>query len=435
MKRKLVIIFLAGMWLVKALASSPAVINVPVADMYKQPAKNAELISSAIYATNVDIINSAKNNWFLIRTPDNYRGWVTGRDLVSGTYKLSKDIVKVENLFANIFAEPDTTKHKPLIVASFGTKLSVTQFFNKRWIQVRLVNGKLGWIQSGDVAIDPKPLTMQQMLKLGRKFIGLPFTWGGTSSYGFDCSGFVQMLYKQMGILLPRDGGLQTKWSGLVKVAKRNLQPGDILYFGWNNQISHEAIYLGNNRIIHSTAYQNPTVQISNFNDPYWQGIYITARRLNTGVRFSSAIKPLPSYVRQQVQKYTWHKGCPIRPDGLAYVKLSYWGFDNRSHQGVLIVNKYLAPEIVAIFKDLYEHRFPIQKMQPVYLYKGNDNDSMLANNTSAFDCRAQVDFPDLFSIHSYGGAIDINPLINPYVNGNKVLPPQSRKYLGKNVR
>jgi cell wall-associated NlpC family hydrolase len=439
-KKKLLIIFLGGIWILNAIASSKAVINTPVADMYKQPSENAAVISSAIYNTKVEVINSAKgNNWFLIKTSDNYRGWVMGRDLVGLSNYSSKDIAKVKNLFANIYAERDTTRRKALVIAPFGTKLSVKKFFDKRWIQVRLANGNLGWIQSGDVTLDLKPLTMRQMLKLSRKFIGLPFTWGGKSSYGFDCSGFVQMLYKQMGILLPRDTGVQADWYGFVPVAKKNLQPGDVLYFGWNNKIGHTAVYLGNNLFINSTPYNTPTVHISDLRDKHWRSIYITARRLKsrsrTTTRFVSNITPLPASVKQQMQKYTWHKGCPVGLNDLDYVKLSYWGFDNKPHQGVLIVNKYLAPEIVAIFKDLYQHGFPIQKMRPMYLYKGNDNASMLANNTVAFGCRKQVDFPDLFSIHSYGGAIDINPLLNPYVNGNKVLPPESRKYLSKNIK
>ncbi len=433
MNKKFFIIFLV-FYLTRALASTSAIINVPVADMYKQTKKNAAVISQAIYYTKVDVLNSARNGWVLIRTPDNYRGWVRSSNLVYGENNIGKHRVKVENLFANIYAKPDTTQHKPLLVVPFSTQLPVKQFYNDRWIQVGLANGDLGWIQSGDVAIDPKPLTMQQMLELSHQFVGLPYTWGGSSTYGFDCSGFVQMLYEQMGILIPRDAGQQIKWPYLVKVTKQNLRPGDILYFGFNGKISHEAIYLGDGLIVHDTAYKNPIVQVSHLNDPYWRSIYITARRLNLAVDppagFVSSIKPLPASVRQQMQKYTWQKGCPIDLNDLVYLQLSYWGFDNKSHQGVLIVNKYLAPEIAAIFKELYQQQFPIEKMRPMYFYKGNDNASILDDNTSAFNCRMQTDFPNMFSIHSYGGAIDINPLINPYVNGNKVVPPQSKKYL-----
>jgi cell wall-associated NlpC family hydrolase len=430
-KRIYIIFFATIFYVANVLAGTSAIITVPVADMYKKPGNNVAVISQAIYDTNVEVLDSARNGWVLIRTPDNYQGWVKSHDLVSGSTNKTKHILKVENLFANIYTEPDTTQHKPLLVVPFATQLPIKQFYNDRWIKIQLADGNLGWIQSGDVAIDPKPLTMQQMLELSHKFVGLPYTWGGVSTYGFDCSGFVQMLYEQMGILIPRDAGKQLKWAYLIKVTKPNLEPGDILYFGFNGKVSHEAVYLGNGLIIHDTAYKNPIVQVSHLNDPYWQSIYITARRLNLSIDpFASSIKPLPIAVKHQMQKYTWHKGCPVDLSDLVYLQLSYWGFDNKTHQGVLIVNKYLAPEIANIFQELYQQKFPIEKMRPMYVYKGDDNASMLDDNTSAFNCRMQTDFPNLFSIHSYGGAIDINPLINPYVNGNKVEPPQSKKYL-----
>lgn len=134
------------------------------------------------------------------------------------------------------------------------------------------------------------------------------------------------------------------------------------------------------------------------------------------------------------MRKYTWKPDCPVPLADLAYIKLSYWGFDNKPHLGIIIIHKNLAPEVIQIFKTLYQHHFPIQRMQPMYLYKGDDDKSMLANNTVGFNCRHQTDFPKLFSPHSYGGAIDINPLINPYVNNGKVEPKAATKYAPRNI-
>lgn len=419
------------------LADSYVTINIPVANMYQKPDENSSVVSQAIYNSRVEVIDENRNSWILIRTQDDYTGWLPEQDVVNGIAKPSKHIAEVKNLFANIYAEPDTMKHKPLLMVPFSTQIPITKFSDERWIKLRLVDGGSGWIQHDDITVDPKPLTMQQMLQLSRKFLGVPYLWGGTSTYGVDCSGFVQMLYKQMGVILPRDNIPQSNWPGFTRVSKQNLRPGDVLFFGWNNQISHEAVYLGHNKFINSTPYKVPIVHISDLNDPHWREIYITARRLKSKEvisEFTGNTEPIPEDIQQQMRKYTWHKSCPVDIEDLAYLKLTYWGFDNKSHQGVLIVNKNLAPQVLAIFKDLYIQKFPIEKMRPMYLYKGDDDASMLDDNTSAFDCRMQTDFPNLFSIHSYGGAIDINPLINPYVNGNKVAPSQGRKYLGKNV-
>ncbi len=144
---------------------------------------------------------------------------------------------------------------------------------------------------------------------------------------------------------------------------------------------------------------------------------------------FHSSIHPIPKKIREQMQQYTWRAGCPVSMKDLAYIRLSYWGFDQKAHTGTLIVNKELADEVVAIFKVLFQHQFPIQSMELMDTYHGNDNASMTANNTSAFNCRPVTDRPGEYSQHSYGRAIDINPLINPYVKGKTVLPPQGVLY------
>src|SRR6056297_111842 len=98
---------------------------------------------------------------------------------------------------------------------------------------------------------------------------------------------------------------------------------------------------------------------------------------------FQSSIQNLPKSIKKQMQGTTWHKGCPVSLSQLAYLKLSYWGFDNKPHVGTLIVNKQLAENTVNVFKKLYEQRFPIESMNPMYFFHGNDNASMQANNSS----------------------------------------------------
>ena len=134
------------------------------------------------------------------------------------------------------------------------------------------------------------------------------------------------------------------------------------------------------------------------------------------------------------MQQYTWHQGCPVTLDNLSYLHLSYWGFDSKVHQGTMIVNRKLAPEVVAIFSEIFDQKFPIEKMQPIENYQGDDERSMSDNNSSAFNCRTMTDFPDQYSIHSYGSAIDINPLINPYTNGGKIDPQEGKEFLDRNA-
>lgn len=148
---------------------------------------------------------------------------------------------------------------------------------------------------------------------------------------------------------------------------------------------------------------------------------------------FSSKISPIPQAIAMKMRQYTWHEGCPVSLADLAYIQITYWGFDNQTHTGSLIVHKDLAPEVVTIFKALYQHKFPIHSMKLMDEFKGDDNASMAANNTSAFNCRQVTGRPGEYSQHSYGRAIDINPLLNPYVQDKKILPAKGAPYVDRN--
>jgi hypothetical protein len=122
-----------------------------------------------------------------------------------------------------------------------------------------------------------------------------------------------------------------------------------------------------------------------------------------------------------------------VPPSQLRTVRLSYWGFDARPHVGRLVVNVRVTRDVVAVFRRLYAARFPIRGMAPVSAYRGSDDASMAADNTSAFNCRRAVGSrTGSWSAHAYGTAIDVNPVENPYVLGSRVLPPAGRRYLDR---
>jgi hypothetical protein len=119
--------------------------------------------------------------------------------------------------------------------------------------------------------------------------------------------------------------------------------------------------------------------------------------------------------------------GCAA-PEQLRGVNVSYWGYDGAVHLGRVIVDAAHAERVVAIFGDIYAARFPIQQMVPIDAYGGDDEASMRANNTSGFNCR-QVAGTTRLSEHAFGRAIDVNPLVNPYVRGGTVDPPEGAPY------
>jgi hypothetical protein len=134
----------------------------------------------------------------------------------------------------------------------------------------------------------------------------------------------------------------------------------------------------------------------------------------------------------QKMRGVTWHDGCPVGLDDLRELTVTYLNFAKQTKTGVLIVNKEVAPDLERLMDDLYRHGFQIERISPVEEFGGSDDASMAANNTSAFNCRDTTGRPGVFSNHSWGRAIDINPLTNPYVKGDIVLPPGGRAYLDR---
>jgi len=124
----------------------------------------------------------------------------------------------------------------------------------------------------------------------------------------------------------------------------------------------------------------------------------------------------------------SWRPGCPVPVSQLRAIDVRHFGNDGKVHTGRLIVAANLANGLVEVFRDLYDVRFPIARMEPIDVYGGDDMRSIKANNTSAFNCRA-VTGGTGWSEHAYGRAIDVNPFVNPYVKGSTVLPPEAAPY------
>jgi hypothetical protein len=267
-----------------AAAVMNAVVTAPVLNMYSQPGDDVDVVSQAIYGTNVGILER-QDAWAKIQTSDGYTGWAPLSHLIRSErpYAASGRIANVESLFAHIYREPSVMKQRPLLTVPFETRL-VMIAEDEGWLNVRLPDNASGWIQRGDVTFDAKPATVNETILLARRFLGLPYTWGGTSSYGFDCSGFTQMLCRRRGVSIPRDARPQAEWSGVAAVAKEDLQPGDLVYFGKgegaDRKITHTGMYIGAGEFIHATAHERPVVQISRLDHPHWTEVYICARRL-----------------------------------------------------------------------------------------------------------------------------------------------------------
>ncbi|MEJ5367294.1 MAG: NlpC/P60 family protein [Bryobacteraceae bacterium] len=277
----------AGLLMHAAAAQQRAVVLVPVLDMLSRASADADVVSQARYGMTV-AVDRREGDWARIRTlHDNYPGWApvaSLRMLAEGErYAESGRVAQVDSLRAHLYREPSVTRHAPLLTVPYETRLEVIEEpekENRRWIRVRLPDAREAWIQRGDVVFDPPVLSVESLIELSKRFLGLPYTWGGTTSFGFDCSGFTQMLVRRGGVLMPRDAQPQADWEGMTKISRAELQPGDLVFFGPNERkINHTGFYLGGGEFIHSTTNTKPVLQISRLEEEPWNTLLVACRR------------------------------------------------------------------------------------------------------------------------------------------------------------
>lgn len=262
----------------------------PVANLHSAPREDADVVSQALIGARL-LELERKDGWTRVKGEDDYSGWIQASALRAlgdqERYPASLDpgkVVEVDALGANLYREPDVTKHAPLMTVPFGVRLERAnrKKDTPRWMEIRLPDHRTAWIQAGDVRTDLKSLDIPESLALAKRFLGINYTWGGTSSFGFDCSGFTQTIVRSRGVIMPRDARIQAAWAGLAEVPDRaQLQPGDLLFFREDtDRITHTGIYLGNGAFIHDSTSNRPCVQISGLGESGWSKSLVAMRRL-----------------------------------------------------------------------------------------------------------------------------------------------------------
>ena len=293
----LVFVFVFAMpWVVAVAASGgsppfPAdnwVVVVPVANMYSAPTEDSDVVSQALYGSTVIVLED-KPGWARIQTPDHYAGWLPVdqarrklwfesplrqlRQDSSGKWPIRESLPG-----ARCDGSPS------VLTVPYETRLeflSEGKGDSAGWFQVRLADGRSAWIDHDDVIVDPRPLSIDESIELGKRFLGVTYTWGGRSSFGFDCSGFTQMLVRSRGINMPRDADQQAAWHGVAAIDRRHLRPGDLLFFGSAaDQITHTGMFIGHGQFIHDTTDGHPGVKISRLKDQPWTRLLVACRRI-----------------------------------------------------------------------------------------------------------------------------------------------------------
>lgn len=240
------------------------IVTLSVCNMRGAASHSAELVTQAIMGTPVEILKK-EDGWLLIQTPDSYIGW-TNDDAIAelsgdelNEWKNSNRIICTTN-YGNI-TDKDGGVVSDLVYGAILVKTGE----KSREYEIVLPDGRKGFIRkdiSKDFVTwakhgDPVP---SEMISFARTLLGTPYLWGGTSTKGVDCSGFVKTIYFTNGVILTRDASSQYMYGTEVPLETgwKGMTPGDLLFFGsmrdGKKRITHVGMYIGDSEVIHSSG-------------------------------------------------------------------------------------------------------------------------------------------------------------------------------------
>ncbi|MCW1734753.1 C40 family peptidase [Anaerorudis cellulosivorans] len=262
--------------------------------IYRNPKHSAEIVSQALLGTPVNVLEK-KGGWRRIQTPDRYIGWINGsvKPMTKAALQsyLQQPKIIVTSLSAFSYEHPDPGSQT---ISDLGAgDMLIIKEEKGMFYRVFYPDGREAFVSKNDVQPfeiwkKSRIWTGEEIVKTAKRFMGIPYLWGGTSSKGLDCSGFTKLVYFLHGIILSRDASQQVLSGKLIdeKGDFENVQPGDLVFFGTKatdenprESVVHVGIYIGNKRFIHASDY----IQIGSFDstDPFYDE-YNTGRYLRT---------------------------------------------------------------------------------------------------------------------------------------------------------
>jgi D-alanyl-D-alanine carboxypeptidase-like protein len=150
---------------------------------------------------------------------------------------------------------------------------------------------------------------------------------------------------------------------------------------------------------------------------------------------FHGGMRRIHQPMRVELVGRNWHHGCPVPLENLRILTIDHWGFDGEVHTGPMVVNELVAQDVLWVFERLFRAHFPIKEIALARKYRPEGYPDSKRSVTAAFNCRPVTDNPGTLSQHSYGWAIDINPLQNPYVRADgSVLRPSAKPYRDRSL-
>jgi len=235
------------------------IVNVSVTPMREEPRHSSQMVDQAIMGNVVRLLKY-DNGWYLAQTHYDYVGWINKSGLFvtnesgrnSWQEKADKSFTGLQNL---IRSEPDNNS---LPISDIVlNNVVISEPYDKNWSLIHLPDGREGYLKSRFLTYlntkNQNSIHSGDIISDAKKMMGTPYLWGGNSTKGNDCSGFTQTVFKANNIQIPRDARQQALIGTPILPSQdwSNILPGDLLFFGREDKVTHVGISLGQKDFIH----------------------------------------------------------------------------------------------------------------------------------------------------------------------------------------
>ncbi|MBP1618027.1 MAG: ykfC [Bacteroidetes bacterium] len=236
-------------------------------DLRLNPEFESEMGTEALMGMPLEVLD-LQDGWLKLKTPEGYISWSPESSVRLVTKEELREWNKAEKLFVTDYftvLHQKASDQSPVVCDVVKGDLVKSKGETGAYYKVELPDGRSAFLKKGAAMPFGKWLasrnpTPQNIIATARLFMGFPYSWGGTSVKGLDCSGFTKTCYYLNGVVLLRDASQQAQTGDPVDISTGygNLRPGDLLFFGsckdGQNKVTHVGLYIGNGEFIHSSG-------------------------------------------------------------------------------------------------------------------------------------------------------------------------------------